>query len=192
MHGGLGLGLAIVRHLTELHGGTVRAESRGRNLGAKFTVSLPMAQLKVRPQISPSHEVSLKQDRNKNLSRRIDGTRVLLIEDSDDNRVLVKKLLTKSGATVFEANGAQAARALLEKTTPDVIVSDIGMPEEDGIEFIKKLRAAVGPEKDIPAIALTAYARSEEQEQIIAAGFQAHISKPVSQSTLAAEIQKLI
>lgn len=190
-YGGLGLGLAIVRHLVEMHGGTVRAESEGVNKGTAFTVSLPV-NMKFEERAKPLHaSAGRTTDRSYGLDLRLDGLRILLVDDSEDTRLLLRRVLEKHDGKVQEAESAEAARRALNSYRPDIILSDIGMPHEDGMQFIKKLRAAefeaqVDP---IPAVALTAYARLEEREAAIAAGFDAHVSKPVSRDELLSVIR---
>ncbi len=185
-HGGLGLGLSIVRNLVELHGGTIHAESAGKGRGAKFTVAMPYFEGEDSTQGTriPTEEGEEKP---------LDGTRILLIEDSADARLLFIYLLERAGADVRDAVTAANARELLKDFVPDVIVSDIGLPEENGMEFIRNLRTN-GPEnhRTIPAIALTAYAREEEKAAALSAGFQIHVAKPVSAAKLVDSIRQLL
>lgn len=191
--GGLGLGLAIVRHLAEIHGGHVEAESRGKGKGSRFKIFLPIFR-------AYSFDTPLKTgvekptDVGPSEKMRLDGKKILLVEDSVDSRKLVSMLLIRYGASVLEAESAEEARKILKNTHPDIIVSDIGMPDEDGLEFIRNLRNSeeVGKTEPIPAIALTAYVRPEEREQSIEAGFQSHVSKPVSKQILIQEILRLV
>jgi CheY-like chemotaxis protein len=126
------------------------------------------------------------------MSVHLDNVNILLVDDSPDNRELIRRMLSKAGATVVDAEGAADARKKLETFKPDIIVSDIGMPEENGMEFIKKLRTQGREDiRKIPAIALTAYVREEEKESAISAGFQAHIGKPVSAPMLLEAIRNL-
>jgi PAS domain S-box-containing protein len=184
-YGGLGLGLSIVRNLAELHGGRVRAESAGQGLGSKFTILIPIRHGNV---LAPSSELvqrpqSLSEE--KAAPRQLDGIKILLVEDSADNRALVIRMLAKAGANVIDADGAAQARERLRSFEPDIIVSDIGMPEENGIDFIKSLRATgASHQRGIPAIALTAYVREQEMQTALAAGFQTHVAKPVSAPVL--------
>ena len=180
MHGGLGLGLAIVRHIVEGHGGTVNADSKGRGKGATFTVSFPLLTSVERRgtelnQFSEPHHTNLKK------SRDLSGLRVMIVDDESDARDVIAARTTGEAVDVLArtANGSM----------PDVLVSDIGMPGEDGIALITRVRA-LGPEHggNIPAIALTAYARPEDRSRVLAAGFQRHIAKPVEPSTLAREV----
>jgi PAS domain S-box-containing protein len=191
-YGGLGLGLSIVRHLAELHGGSVKAESGGPGQGATFTVSFP---LNWKAKDSDLKGPSVSEEHNSGIAKgKIDLTNVavLLVDDSSDNRSLIHRMLAKAGAKVVDAEGAVDAREKLETFVPDVIVSDIGMPEEDGLEFIKKLRASRDSQlKKIPAIALTAYARDEEKGAAFAAGFQIHVAKPVSASLLLKAVHEM-
>ncbi len=186
--GGLGLGLSVVRHLVELHGGYVKADSKGKGFGSTFTVILPLS-----PVIHSDQDLEMK-NHTSNLSNRTPGgleltdVNILLVEDSTDNRILVNRILSKAGAKVVDAESAMEAREKLQFFKPDVIVSDIGMPLEDGIEFIKKLRL----NSTIPAIALTAFVRLEEKEAALSAGFQVHLGKPVNGKILIGEISKLV
>jgi PAS domain S-box-containing protein len=190
-HGGLGLGLAIVRHLVELHGGTVSAASRGRGQGATFTVTFPQAagrkgrgRLAVAGEIPQSHAPS--PDRLRDL-------RVLVVEDDPDARDLLEMMLTSHGAEVRACPSADEALRILDEWRPDVLVSDIGMPEEDGYSLMREVRAR-GPERGgfIPAIALTAFARSEDAKQAYMAGYQAHVVKPVEPVELVMVVASLV
>lgn len=189
--GGLGLGLSIVRHLTELHGGSVNVESPGRGKGSKFTIRLP-AQHAAAAQLSVPEQITPTATREADERIRLDGVKVLLLEDSADSRDLFRRYLTGAGAEVTEAESVREAREILGHYKPDIILSDIGMPEEDGVSFIRRYRDL---EKRTglftPAIALTAYVRPDERDQMLNAGFQAHVSKPVSQMRLLKQIAEL-
>lgn len=183
-HSGLGLGLGIVRRLVQLHGGSVRAESRGEGKGATFTVSLPVhepaaAALPVERTAEPSHSAG---------ARRLDSVRVLVVEDDEATRELVRATLEDAGATVDVAASAAAARRELFADAPDVLISDIRMPEEDGYALMRSLR---GAGVATPAIALTAYARPDDAEEARAAGFQIHLPKPVDAGRLIDAIAEL-
>ncbi len=181
IHGGLGLGLAIVRHLARLHGGTVQAISGGHGKGATFVIQVPLAEASssvMRPALS---ERSLRP-------ARLDGVTVLLVEDEDGTRTVVRALLEDVGATVVTAASAEEGRHVLLSLHPAVLVSDIAMPDEDGYAFLRSLRAS---EIDVPAIALTAYARREDAAEALAAGFQIHLPKPVNGSMLVGAIASL-
>jgi CheY-like chemotaxis protein len=189
-HGGLGLGLSIVKRLVELHAGDVRVESAGREHGTSFIVTLPMAPAMVggeRGALAMASARSLAGD-------EIDlaGVKVLVVDDERDARELVGQVLIEAHAEVVMAASAAEARQLLETYRPDVIVSDIGMPGEDGYQFIcslRKLPLARGGR--IPAIALTAYARSEDRIRAMRSGFQVHVSKPVEPPELTAAVAGL-
>lgn len=184
--GGLGLGLSISKNLVELHGGTLQVESKGRGHGAQFTVRLPREPQSVPPPRPPPLLIEEGPP-------AIEGIKVLLVEDSDDNRSLVRKMLSRAGAEVVDTGGPAEARDRLQNFRPDVIVSDIGMPEEDGMKFIRNLRSSESRELcQIPAVALTAYARQEEKEEIFKAGFQAHVAKPVSLAKLVAAVKAVL
>ncbi len=174
--GGLGLGLAIVRQLVEAHGGTITADSPGEGLGATFTVRLPLLDMK--PDITQT---------NKLLDSALDltGLRVLAVDDEPDARELLTALLTQYGAEVLTVASAVEALTVLESFQPDALISDIGMPEIDGYTLIQQIRA-LPPEKGgrIPAIALTAYAREDDQQQAISSGYQWHITKPLEPEQL--------
>ena len=171
-HGGLGLGLAIVRHLAELHGGRVEAHSEGIGRGSRFRLLLPAARPHER--LNPSEEAALP-------APRLDGIRVLVVEDHDDSRGLITLALTGLGAAVMEAREAEQGLEMLLASRPDVIVADIEMPGRSGYELMEQVRALPADRGGlVPAIALTAYARTEDRVRALAAGFQVHIAKPVA------------
>ena len=193
-HGGLGLGLAIVRNLVELHGGTVAAESPGLGQGAKFIVLLPIATV---PQIEQS-EINLQAIDRVDLletdGKRPDlsGLRVLLVDDEPDTLEILRMILSQFGASVRGAGSTPEAMNTFLEWKPDVLVSDLGMPEEDGYALIEKVRA-LKPEQgcDIPAAALTAHVREEDRALALAAGYQIHIKKPVDPARLALAVANL-
>lgn len=190
--GGLGIGLAIVRHLAEMHGGTVQAESGGKGKGSRFSVRLPLMEHRPSGAVDQMRagESFFASESGENI--RLDGLRVLVLEDSEDNRQLVHHYLANAGAQVLEAGTAARARELLKDETPDIILSDIGLPGEDGVSFIRSVRASeAGRGKFTPAIALTAYVRNDEKDQMIKAGFQAHVSKPIARQQLLREVADL-
>lgn len=191
-HSGLGLGLAIVRHLVELHGGTVHAESSGEGQGAMFIVKLPL--MPVRLDTSDSERVHPKAGHGvpfENLPV-LSGLRVLVVDDEADAREFITTVLEQCGAAVTAIASAKEALEALTRSKLDVLVSDIGMPGEDGYALISKVRS-LAPEQGgrIPAAALTAYAREEDRTQALLAGFQLHASKPVSPAELAAVVANL-
>jgi PAS domain S-box-containing protein len=196
-HGGLGLGLSIVKHLIELHGGTVRAKSAGEGQGATFCVELAVAVLH-QPGGGAIRESSNKEAAaGFHLASPADlpslaGITVLAVDDEPDSRGLVRHVLEDCGATVLIAGSASEALELLVRHRPDLILSDIGMPGEDGYEFIRKVRA-LGPGSGgrTPAAALTAYARNEDRLRALRAGYQTHIAKPVDPAELAAVVASL-
>jgi CheY-like chemotaxis protein/anti-sigma regulatory factor (Ser/Thr protein kinase) len=192
-HGGLGLGLSIVKHLTEQHGGTVRVDSEGEGRGASFTLQLPAASaaaLAARSERVPYHPPS-PQAAELHL-RDLSGIRVLVVDDDADSRELIKRILSDCHAQVSTAASARAALAALRDGHHDVLISDLGMPDMDGFELLAQLRAQ-GPEAGgaVPALALTAFARSEDRLRALQAGFRAHISKPVEPSELIAAVASI-
>jgi len=183
-HGGLGLGLSIVRHLVEMHGGTVRVHSEGIGCGAQFTVTLP---------VSPVHPPAVTEPkdgagRGEASALSLKGIRVLVVDDEADSRELVRVVLEKSHAQVTTAaSGAEALREL-EHRSSDVLLSDIGMPGLDGYQFIRAVRERGNV---VPAAALTAFARSDDRRRAMLAGYQLHVAKPVDPSELVAIVASL-
>ena len=192
-HGGLGLGLSIVRHLVELHGGTVKAESPGEGRGATFTVLLPVAP--VYPQEASEarvHPAARETLPAFGCPERLDGLRLLVVDDEQDTREMLRAGLGQCGAEVTTAGSAAEALAEVAKAPPDVLISDIGMPDEDGYALMQKIRALpAGEGGRVPAIALTAYARTEDRLQALRAGYQMHVTKPVELTELAAVVTSL-
>ncbi|HEY9597146.1 MAG TPA: PAS domain S-box protein, partial [Cyanophyceae cyanobacterium] len=182
--GGLGLGLAIVRHLVELHGGTVSADSPGLEQGAIFTIRLPLMELET---------TADEQDVVRRNSPSLQGLSILVVDDDNDTRDLLIFTLEQYDAQVTATNSAEAALKALESVTPDILLSDIGMPETDGYMLIREIRKMSKPDvREIPAIALTAYAGETDRQQILKAGFQQHITKPVEPDVLARAIASLL
>jgi PAS domain S-box-containing protein len=182
-HGGLGLGLAIVRHIAELHGGTVEASSAGRGHGSTFRVEIPLAPAKGPAALTgaPRELARPPVDRLPGAAGdTIRGLKLLVVDDEEDARTLLSEMLSESGAIVSTADSVKQALAAFDESRPDVLVSDIGMPGEDGYDLIERLRARPAAEGGkVPAVALTAYARSEDRTKALLTGFDAHVVKPV-------------
>lgn len=187
-HGGMGLGLAIVRHLVELHGGTVRATSDGVGQGATFTVMLPIAPVyQVDPAAGRVHPAAIDLLPANDNTDRLDGLTILVVDDEPDTRELLKQGLEYCGATVRLAASASAALTALERNVPDVLISDIGMPGVDGYDLIRQVRSLqTGQGRRVAAIALTAYTRVEDRLQALRAGYDMHVPKPVELTELCA------
>jgi CheY-like chemotaxis protein len=184
-HRGLGLGLAIVRHLTELHGGTVRAESDGEGKGSTFTIRIPLTfdhpavnALAEREEAAPSQPLA--------------GLRVLLVEDETDARELLTLTLRVCGADVDAVDSVQEALTNLQSSTPDVLLSDIGLPFESGYDLIRQIRAMPSSLSKLPAVALTAFATDKDRSLALSAGFQLHLAKPVEPGALVEAITHVI
>jgi PAS domain S-box-containing protein len=207
-YGGLGIGLAIVRHIVEMHGGSVSAASRGKGQGATFKIRLPLIS-GARPswpakpanpaQMTPSGGTSpeappseIKERTTAENSHRLDGVRVLLVEDNLDTLEMLKFIFDESGAEVITATSVDEALESLERFKPDALVSDIAMPDRDGYDLIREIRSRE-PERGgkIPAVAVTAYARAEDRVRVLASGFQMHIAKPIDPDELIAVVSSL-
>jgi signal transduction histidine kinase/ActR/RegA family two-component response regulator len=184
-HTGLGLGLAIVRQLVELHGGTVRADSPGPGKGAKFTVRLPiLTSPRVREPRSGAAE-----GRPAPSLERLDGLHVLVVEDNADGREVISMMLELAGAKVTAVGSAKEALEALESLQPDALISDIGLPDEDGYSLIRRLRSREAQRGGfLPAVAMTGFVLTEDRARILAAGFQVHVPKPVDSAELTAAI----
>jgi PAS domain S-box-containing protein len=192
-HGGLGLGLAIVKHLTELHGGTVRAKSAGAGMGSTFIVVLPVALLKLDaaeehrrpPEMVPSEPMRIP-------TVDLSGVSIVAVDDEEDARALLQKILSRSGAKVRTAGSAREAMELIRQRAPDILISDVGMPGEDGYSLIRAVRSLSPAEGGrIPALALSAYTRKEDRIRSLSAGFQMHLSKPAEPVELLAVVMSL-
>jgi len=172
-HGGLGLGLAIVRHITEMHGGRVSATSAGVGLGATFTVTLPLT-----PSATTDSQESIDSKLPKELAARLHNARVIVVDDEPDSRDLIASLLLDAGADVISVGSvAEALRAIYERA-PQLVICDLGMPYADGFDLLRQLRSMGGTYTTIPVVAVTAYAREEDRQRALTAGFQAHVGKP--------------
>jgi CheY-like chemotaxis protein/two-component sensor histidine kinase len=186
---GLGLGLAIVRHLVELHGGSVSAESLGEGKGATFTVLLPLQHRNEALGVNQSKgTLNLTLEEQQSLLKDI---RALVVDDDADNREFLAFLLTQSGATVTAVASVNAGLAVLEQTSLDVLLSDIGMPDQDGYALMRELKKR-SPKSPIPAIALTAYAREEDIQRALSSGFHVHLAKPIEPLELVTTVAQLV
>ena len=188
-YGGIGLGLSIVKHLTELHGGSVRVESEGLGHGATFTISLPLQAARSDRETSTDGARNVEVD-DAASQPDLSGIKVLVVDDEEDSLSVVSRILERRGAEVRGATTMQQALDEFTKFAPHVLVSDIGMPEHDGYELITRLRALPGG-RTLPAIALTALARGDDRTRALRAGFQLHVPKPVDFAELVALVQNL-
>jgi CheY-like chemotaxis protein len=190
--GGLGLGLSIVRHLVEMHGGRVHAASAGEDQGATFTVRLPMMIIQPIESLNREHPLTERRHPLEKLGD-LSGVRVVAVDDEGDALRLLKDVLEAAGGEVATATSAATAMHAITTFEPDVLVADIGMPDVDGYELIKQLRAS-GNERirDIPAAALTAFARSEDRTKALQSGFEMHLAKPVDPGELVASVATLV
>ena len=193
LHGGLGLGLAIVRHLVELHGGTVRAESAGEGEGSVFTVILPIAPPRAMHPAEPLPERAGEDGdaADPGEAQEIRGLRILLVDDERDAREMLHSVLEQLGARVRMTASAEEALEELLREGADVLIADIGMPEMDGYELIRRIRALDGELRDLPAIALTAYAGEADRRKALDAGYQLHLAKPVEPHQLAVAVARV-
>jgi PAS domain S-box-containing protein len=180
---GLGLGLAITRQLVELHGGSISGQSEGEGKGATFSVSLPLATAEPRPRLRPVRPARKAEPFAPLPELR--GINVLVVDDEDDARELMRAVLEECGSHVVTASSVAEAMEALEESVPDVLISDIGMPGENGYDLIRRVRA-LSPAKggNVPAAALTAYARAEDRRKVLTAGYEMHVPKPVDPAEL--------
>jgi PAS domain S-box-containing protein len=192
-HGGLGLGLSIVKHLVELHGGSVRVKSPGEGLGATFVVALPISVVRTED-AGPAERAAFRDvDVSTIALPSLDGVRALVVDDQEDARILVCRLIEQYGGRCALAESAAEALRILEEQDVNIIVSDIGMPDIDGYELIRKMRSMQSnASRNLPAIALTAYARADDRQRALLAGYQMHVSKPVDPRELIAGIASLL
>jgi CheY-like chemotaxis protein len=192
-YGGLGLGLSIVKHLVELHGGVVRAESRGEGQGTIFAVHLPV--VAVHRQAASTPRLHPRSPAPVSLAFKtmdLTGLKILVVDDEPDARDLIKRVLTDCSANVFTAGSAVEALRVFNAEAPDVLVTDIGMPDVNGFELLRRVRALEQTRgRRIPAIALTAFARSEDRTRALRAGFLVHVAKPVDASELVATVASI-
>ena len=189
--GGLGIGLAIARHLTELHGGAIEAESAGPGLGSRFVVKLPLVTLGVDAEARWERERAVSPVERK--QRPLGSVKVLLVEDQWDTRDLMTEILKSAGCDVRATGSVAAALEALREFRPDVLVSDIGMPGEDGYALMRRLRSAPDAwSRQVPALAVSAYAREEDRIRSLAVGFQMHITKPFDPLDLTAAVGHLL
>lgn len=180
--GGLGLGLAIVRHLTELHGGTVWVDSQGEGLGTTFTAQLPLM----------TATASVEEPEELPSAANLAGLKILAVDDDEDIRRLIEFVLQEAGAEVCSVPSAIEALQRIEEFSPELLISDVGMPDFDGYMLMRQVRELASELRTIPAIALTAYAGEIDQKQAIAAGFQMHLAKPIEPDQLINAIVTLL
>jgi PAS domain S-box-containing protein len=183
-HGGLGLGLAIVRHLVELHGGTVEAQSPGAGLGASFHVQLPKL-------VVSDADSSREAARLDPAAPDLEGLHVMVIDDDVALREILSLFLERNGARVSTVSSVAEAMRAVRVERPDAVISDISMPNEDGYDFVRQLRETDRRDPPIPTLALTAHARNEERQRTLSAGFHAHMTKPVDMKELVAVVARL-
>jgi signal transduction histidine kinase/DNA-binding response OmpR family regulator len=192
LHGGLGLGLSIVRHLVELHGGTVSAYSAGPGRGAAFTVMLPV---QARPHVeqAPPKIAAPKAHAVAATDSRLAGKHVLVLDDEEDMRELISMILEHAGARVTRVPTVAAALTAIVRDRPDVAVSDLAMPGEDGFDFVRHVRAWSDARlRELPMVAMTAYARAEDRHRVLQAGFQRHVAKPIEPMELVAALAEVV
>jgi CheY-like chemotaxis protein len=194
VHGGLGLGLSIVRHLVQLHRGSVAVESDGKDTGAKFTINLPTAPAGTAGNNHELEGFDASDDLlDSDSSGLLDGLKILVVDDEADSRELVTAILTRSGSEVRCSDSAAEAIVALKEWHPDVLISDIGMPHEDGYGLVKKVRKLRSKwAKEITAVALTAYATDEDRNKALSAGFQTHVTKPIEPKELVNSIASAV
>ncbi len=187
--GGLGLGLSIVKHLVELHGGTVVAESEGLGHGAAFTVSLPIRAVSAAEAVESTPPGVIAEEALP--MARLDGLRVLVVDDEPDARRLLSKVLEEAGGDVTAVGSVSQALSVIAEVHPHVLVSDIAMPDQDGHDLIRQIRATGRNAKELPAIALTAFAHKDDRRRVLLSGFQVHVAKPADPFELTALVASL-
>jgi CheY-like chemotaxis protein len=189
--GGLGLGLAIVKQLTELHGGRAWAASEGEGKGTTLTIELPLSAIsrRVATEAPRAHPRAIPLQPNPRAPASLEGVTVLVVDDEPDARELIEQVLKDHAASVVVAASGDEARRLLATQRPDVMLSDIGMPGQDGYQLITEIRRAGNT---IPAVALSAFARSADRTRALLAGFQLHLAKPVETEELLASVVSLV
>jgi CheY-like chemotaxis protein len=191
-YGGTGLGLAICKQLVELHGGGIRAASPGEGQGATFSVDLPLSIMQVEAERERTHPTAENADGDTVAMPRLDGIHVFVVDDEPDARELLERVLVEQGANVTLFDSADSALAAIATSRPTVIVSDIGMPDIDGYQMMRALRASEPRDSRIPALALTAFARAEDRKRALIAGFQAHLAKPFDVAELVLLVADLV
>jgi signal transduction histidine kinase/ActR/RegA family two-component response regulator len=191
-HSGLGLGLSIVKSLVEMHGGSVRVKSPGENQGSTFVVALPVSHVRV--DVDRGSKTTVTEPLEAIELPRLDNVRVLVVDDEADGRALVARILEDRGAQPTCASDAAEALECLEQDTFDILLSDIGMPEVDGYELMRRIRAreSSSGQDRIAAVAITAYARAEDRQRSLLAGYQMHLAKPIEARELIAGIASLL
>jgi PAS domain S-box-containing protein len=192
-HGGLGLGLSIVKHLVELHGGSVRVKSAGEGQGATFVVSLPISVLRIEETSRVERPAFSDVDVSTIELPGLEGVRALVVDDQADARILICRLIEENGGRCILAETGAEALTLIAQEDVNILISDIGMPDFDGYELIRRIRSMHSSTiRNLPAIALTAYARADDRQRALLAGFQMHVSKPVEPRELIAGIASLL
>jgi signal transduction histidine kinase/DNA-binding response OmpR family regulator len=192
-HGGLGLGLAIVRHLVELHFGTVEVESNGKNLGSTFIIAIPAAK---NGSVAENNGLRVDEENKKiaglQIAQQLQGVKVLVVDDEPDSRDLLMTIFSRCGSEVRCSESAAHAMQEFEKWNPELLVSDIGMPNEDGYSLIRRVRELESDSAQIPAVALTAYATDEDRLQALSAGFQIHVAKPIEPESFVTSVIEVL
>jgi CheY-like chemotaxis protein len=190
-HDGLGLGLAIAKQIAEMHGGSISARSDGKDRGASFIVELPRLHAPAAPRVDVQDDTAWAAETSNVDSCTLSAVAVLVVDDDPDARQAVERILREAGAEVTTVDCAAAALALIDRIdrrVPDVLVSDIGMPEIDGYELLRQIRGLPGRASTLPAIALTAYARPKDHIAALRAGYAAHLAKPAHPTQLIATV----